>query len=46
MCVLSKRYRAWLRGMAEEKRRDLEREAARQRLIEQQDRDIHLDGRD
>ena len=43
MCILSKRYHAWLRAMEEEKRRDREREAARQRLIAQQDKDINLD---
>lgn len=44
MCLLNKRYHAWRRAMEEEKRRDRERaEAARKRLIEQQDKDINLD---
>ena len=43
MCILSKRYHTWKRAMEEEKRRDREREDARKRLIEQQDKDINLD---
>lgn len=44
MCTVSKRYHRWLRAMEEEKRRDREREAARKRLCELQDKDINLDG--
>lgn len=46
MCFLNKKYHRWLRAMEEERRRDREREAARQRLIEHQDRDIFLDGKE
>lgn len=50
MCInlaVYKRARDARRAMEEEKRRDRERqEAARKRLIEQQDMDIHLDKED
>ena len=48
MCINLAVYRRMLmakRAMEEEKRRDRERyEAARKRLIEQQDMDVNLDG--
>lgn len=50
MCInlaVYKRAMMARRAMEEEKRRDLERrEAARKRLIEQQDMDINLDKED
>ena len=44
MCILNRRIRLQRKAQQEEARRDAERkEAARRRLIEQQDGDINLD---